>query len=171
MTTYQYNLMRPQDPWSFSDSDCCRDYSAFMKKHVWSESMQRFISFAAFQLGTSLQYTCCRKLSLIQTLPADQGQLHVCPLHAQNAQSWAAQRGQKAAQELLGYQPLSCVMLMVQVCSSEQCSGLIEWDWVKHRQSNAPRLCPSLTLAKNAPVEIVLLCFCVFASELFTLQW
>lgn len=107
-----------------------------------------------FSWEPAYRYTCCRKLSLIQTLPADQGQLHVCPLHAQNAQSWAAQRGQKAAQELLGYQPLSCV-----------CSGLIEWDWVKHTQSNAPRLCPSLTLAKNAPVEVVLLCFCVFASE------
>lgn len=48
------------------------------------------------------------------------------------------------------------------------------WGWWTglsyHTQSNTPHLYPSLTLPKNAPIKMGSLCFCIFCSELFTLQ-
>lgn len=142
--------MRPQHPWNFADSDWHRDCSTFTKKQSWSERVQHLIFFEEFQLGP----------------------FHVCPLHAENVQSWVSLKGHKTEQDLSGHHRLvraALEMLMAQVCSSERYSGADEWDSVCTCKVTL-LMCPSLTLPKNAPVEMGLRCFCMFSSELFTLQ-
>lgn len=85
----------------------------------------------SFSWKPAYRDTSCRKLSLIGTLPAEQGPFHECSLHAENVQSWVALKGQKTAQDLLGHHPLAHAaleMLTVQVCSSEQYSWADELD-------------------------------------------